>query len=317
MMMRKLMMIAALGYGVSFGGPTLAQINKNQLPKEAYADSTGLPGDDFSLAGALTLFQKANNVEQFEQWINDPEQHVNNVDLNADGEVDYIRVVDQSAGADHALVLQVPINESESQDIAVIEIAHLSKDSAIVQIIGDVNLYGEDVIVEPSQEFEQEIKKAKGPSFSEFRVYRWVMNVWMWPCVQFIYRPNYQPWVSPYYWRHYPPYWKPWKRYHWHQHWWFCYHQHQYGRYGWKANALRCQNVHKAYWGHRKSCASIEARYRKHPMNRAHQKEHGHPSDQHRSNVKEKKHGQKEHQTKDKTLKSKGQRTGGGKKGRP
>jgi len=262
---------------------SFAQTSEAQMISESQSDSTGLPGDDFSLDGALELFQKATSVEQWEQWLNDQNQHVNNLDLNQDGEVDYIKVTDQSLGNDHALVLQVPISESESQDIAVIELSKVNSDSAVIQIIGDEDLYGEEMVIEPSIEYEQEFKKIKGPALESYRIYKRCINVWMWPCVQFIYRPIYQPWVSPYYWHHYPPYWKPWKRHHWHRHWWYCHQQHHYGRYFWKTTHVRCAAVHAHYRGKRVHARSIEARYhhrngvkqRPNGRNGHHQKEKG------------------------------------------
>ena len=57
-------------------------------------DSTGWPGDHFSLEGALELFKKAESPEQFEKSLNSSDNYVNNLDLNEDGDTDYIRVVD-------------------------------------------------------------------------------------------------------------------------------------------------------------------------------------------------------------------------------
>ena len=59
------------------------------------ADSTGLPGDNFSLQGAMDLFSKATSPEDFEKAINDEKNNVNNLDLNGDGEIDYIKVIDK------------------------------------------------------------------------------------------------------------------------------------------------------------------------------------------------------------------------------
>jgi hypothetical protein len=241
----------------------LTQTSELEMIQLSSVDSTGLPGDDFSLEGALELFQKATSPEQLEQWLNDENLHVSNLDLNEDGEVDYIRVLDQQIGNDHALILQVPLNSQESQDVAVIELSQLTPDSAIVQIVGDESLYGGEIIIEPSIEFESEFKKVKGPSLERFSLLRKCVNVWRWSCVQFIYRPAYKIWVSPYHWQYYPAYWKPWKRHHWHRHWWYCHQQHHYGAHYWRANAVRCAVMHAAYRNTRVYASSIEARNRK------------------------------------------------------
>lgn len=177
---------------------------------ETESDSTGLPGDNFSLEGALELFKKASSPEDFEKLLNTESNTVNNLDLNEDGEIDYIRVVDNMDGDVHAIVLQVPMSEKESQDIAVIEIEKQGEENAILQIIGDENIYGEQRIVEP---FEEETKSGKGgggPSM-EVEVDRVVVNVWFWPSVRFVYTPGYRVWVSPWRWRLYPAWWSPWR----------------------------------------------------------------------------------------------------------
>src|SRR5689334_25152032 len=93
-------------------------------------DSTGLPGDNFSLQGALEMFKKASSPEEFEKLINEKDNGVNNLDLNEDGETDYIRVIDKSEKDAHAFILQVPVSTSESQDIAVIELEKTGDETA-------------------------------------------------------------------------------------------------------------------------------------------------------------------------------------------
>ncbi|MCB0556770.1 MAG: hypothetical protein KDD02_24710 [Phaeodactylibacter sp.] len=173
------------------------------------ADSTGLPGDNFSLEGALELFKKAQSPEEFEKLLNTEDNAVNNLDLNEDGEIDYIRVVDNMDGEAHAIVLQVPVSSEESQDIAVIEIEKQGADNAILQIVGDEDIYGENVLVEP---FEEEGKSTgKGGPSADYTINAVVVNVWLWPSVRYVYRPNYVVWVSPWRWASYPTWWRPWR----------------------------------------------------------------------------------------------------------
>ncbi|HLG38036.1 MAG TPA: hypothetical protein VI461_00160, partial [Chitinophagaceae bacterium] len=120
-----------------------------QAQNKSGVDSTGLPGDNFSLQGALAMFQKAASPEDFEKMLNSEDNHVNNLDLNGDGDIDYIRVIDNTDKDVHAFVLQVVISEKESQDIAVIELEKTGDTTAVLQIIGDEEIYGEQVIVEP------------------------------------------------------------------------------------------------------------------------------------------------------------------------
>ncbi len=166
------------------------------------ADSTGLPGDNFSLEGALELFKKSTSPEEFEKMLNTEDSKVNNLDLNGDGETDYIYVIDQTKKGSHAFVLQVAVNENEKQDIAVIELEKTGNDKAVAQIVGDEDMYGEQTIVEPTEE----VVTNAGTSRQQV-----VVNVWTWPSVRYVYAPAYAVWISPYRWRAYPGWWRPWR----------------------------------------------------------------------------------------------------------
>jgi hypothetical protein len=104
--------------------------------QEPGVDSTGLPGDNFSLRGALEMFKKAESPEAFEKLINTQDNDVNNIDLDGDGEVDYVKVIDQSAENAHAFVLRIAVSETENQDIAVIELEQTGDTIAVLQIVG-------------------------------------------------------------------------------------------------------------------------------------------------------------------------------------
>lgn len=174
-------------------------------------EPTGLPGDQFSLEGALEMFKKASSPEDFEKMLNQDDNHVNNLDLNDDGEVDYIRVIDNMDGDAHALVLQVVVSATENQDIAVIEIEKSGKESAMLQIIGDEDIFGESTIIEPGDGSEDANKIKKGPSLNDFDEDIVVVNVWLWPSVRYVYAPVYRPWVSPFRWAFYPTWYRPWR----------------------------------------------------------------------------------------------------------
>lgn len=179
--------------------------------QEAAPDSTGLPGDGFSLQGALEHFKNAKDLESFERALNGEDNKVNNLDLDGDGQVDYIRVVDHQEGDAHAIVMQVALSKAEVQDVAVIELEKNGEASAMLQIRGAEELYGADVMVEPFTEEDAGTTPNKGPAAPELaRVRLWV-NVWSWPCVTYIYGPAYVMWDSPWYWGYYPPYWNPWR----------------------------------------------------------------------------------------------------------
>lgn len=176
------------------------------------ADSTGYPGDHFDLQGALELFKSAKSPEEYEKLLNEKHNGINNLDLNEDGDVDYIRVVDRGDQSAHALVLQAVLGDDLFQDVAVLEIERTGDQEAVLQILGDPDLYGEELIVEPYD--EKEVPRGKGPS-GEFATEQIVVNVWFWPCVRTMWAPGYVQWVSPWRWRNYPVWWSPWRPFAW------------------------------------------------------------------------------------------------------
>ena len=191
-----------------------------QAQNQTGIDSTGLPGDNFSLQGALEMFKKASSIEEFEKLINTQDNSINNLDLDGDGETDYVRVIDRDEKEVHAFVLQVAVSESENQDIAVIELEKNGTESAMIQIVGDEDIYGEEVIVEPDGGDDSAMigfmdDQASGPAVNLEQSPAIVVNVWFWPSVRFVYGPLYRPWVSPWRWRHYPGWWRPWRPFAW------------------------------------------------------------------------------------------------------
>lgn len=165
-----------------------------------------VPGDNFSLEGALELFKKSTSPQEFEQLLNSPDSKVNNLDLNGDGEIDYIRVVDKTEGNIHAFILSAVVSSNESQDVAVIELEKRADGTAVLQIVGDADVYGIETIIEPTDE----VRVNAGASTR-----RTIVNVWAWPSVQYVYGPYYNVWVSPWRWSYYPGWYRPWRPYAW------------------------------------------------------------------------------------------------------
>jgi hypothetical protein len=161
-----------------------------------------VPGDNFSLEGALELFKKSGSPEEFERRLNSTDSRVNNLDLNGDNRIDYIRVIDYTERNVHAFILQAVLSDTESQDVAVIELEKLGDGKAVLQITGDADVYGIETIIEPTEE----VRINAGTSTT-----RTVVNVWAWPSVQYVYGPHYSVWVSPWHWTYRPIWWSPWR----------------------------------------------------------------------------------------------------------
>ena len=78
----------------------------------------GLAGDNLDLYAVLTLFQKSKTIEGFEKSLNDEQNKINNLDLNMDKKVDFIKVTTTQEKKDSAFrfVLQVDVTKTETQD---------------------------------------------------------------------------------------------------------------------------------------------------------------------------------------------------------
>ncbi len=225
------------------------------------ADSTGLPGDHFSLLGALEMFKKASSPEEFEKLINEKDNNVNNLDLNEDGEVDYVKVIGKKEKDMHVLVLQASVSATENQDIAVIEIEKTGNEEADLQIVGDEEIYGEEIIVEAAdenQESAMNYNTDNGPAMYSYVDQRLFVNVWFWPSVRFMYAPAYTVWVSPWRWGYRPAWHRPWRPYAWH-----AYHpmRYRYHHHGMRvAHVHRVVHIHNYYRPYRVISTTVRTR---------------------------------------------------------
>lgn len=172
-------------------------------------ERTGYDGDFFSLEGAIELFKNSNTISDFERRLNEEDTYVNNLDLDGDGQIDYIRVEHIRQGNFHAIVLQVPLSRYDVQDIAVIEIEKTERRRAMLQIVGDEDIYGEEVIVEPYDNYGY--SGGRGGPNADYDFRRGYVNVFWWSPVSHIFGRHYRVYRSPYYWSYYPSYWRPWR----------------------------------------------------------------------------------------------------------
>ena len=185
----------------------------SQTGSQTEADTTlsGLPGDNLDLYAVLDLFQKSKTIEDFEKALNLEETGINNLDLNLDNKVDFIKVVTKQKDSDFTFILQVDVNEKEMQDVAVILVSKDKEGKITMQIVGDKDLYGKDYVIEP--------KTTPTPSVTANPAYAGpepvtvnapasttVVVVESTPIVQYVYSPVYVPYYPPYHYGYYPPY---------------------------------------------------------------------------------------------------------------
>ena len=203
------------------------------------ATRTGFEGDNFSLEGALELFKDSRSVQDFERRLNTKTNWVNNLDLDYNGRTDYIRVNHRRQGNLNAIILQVPVDRRYVQDIAVIQIEQTGRRRAILQMVGDADLYGSNVVVEPYDDFNSDV------------------NVYRWRAVRNILDGYGNTYASPYAFNNYPVWYSPWDQYA-----WSAYQPRfsSYGRYYRVSPYNRLSNVYGIYSPYRAYCPVVRTR---------------------------------------------------------
>jgi hypothetical protein len=130
------------------------------------------------LQAVAAAFAEARSVQEFETLLNSSRYMINNLDLNGDGYIDYLRVLETRQGYYHALLIQACVAPSLFQDVATL-VAERRSNALYVEVIGDPYLYGPNYIVRP-------VFVNRPPLWDAFG------------------RPSYKPWCSPYHHGHWP-----------------------------------------------------------------------------------------------------------------
>jgi len=152
--------------------------------------------DNLDLDAVASIFGDSENLEDFERRLNDPNSRISNLDLNQDGYIDYLRVLENSSDRNSLVVVQAVLDKDVYQDVASIEIERLSNNNHRIQIVGDSYIYGSNYIIEPVF--------VRTPIIFSF-----------------FWGPRYSPWQSPYYWNYYPrwySYYRPYSPFKYHKH---------------------------------------------------------------------------------------------------
>jgi len=178
-------------------------------PKDDTTAMLGLAGDNLDLYAVLELFQKSKTIEAFEKSLNDEKTKINNLDLNLDKKVDFIKVATKKKDNSYTFVLQVDVSKSETQDVAVILLDKEKDGKVSLQIVGDEELYGKDYVIEPKGNSSVTANPAyTGENPVTVNVpapTTTTVVVQSAPIVQYVYSPAYVPYAPPYYYGYYPP----------------------------------------------------------------------------------------------------------------
>ena len=132
------------------------------------------------LNAVAAAFAESRSVREFEELLNSSRYMINNLDLNRDGWIDYLRVIETHRGYYHTMLIQACLAPGVFQDVATL-IAERRSDVLYVEVVGDRYLYGNNYIVRP-------VFVKRPPLWDVFG------------------RPAYVVWTSPYYYDYYPSY---------------------------------------------------------------------------------------------------------------
>ena len=132
------------------------------------------------LNAVAAAFAESRSVREFEELLNSSRYMINNLDLNRDGWIDYLRVIETHRGYYHTMLIQACLAPGVFQDVATL-IAERRSDVLYVEVVGDRYLYGNNYIVRP-------VFVKRPPLWDVFG------------------RPTYVVWTSPYYYDYYPSY---------------------------------------------------------------------------------------------------------------
>jgi len=135
--------------------------------------------NNLDLQAVASVFGESKDLQDFEMKLNDYDSKISNLDLNNDGEVDYLRVIETSENNVHVVVVQAVLDRDVFQDVASIVVEKKKNRRTYVQVVGDPFLYGVNYIIEP--------------------VYVYTPSIY-----SFFWSPRYVSWNSPYYWGYYP-----------------------------------------------------------------------------------------------------------------
>ncbi|WP_439585514.1 hypothetical protein [Dyadobacter bucti] len=232
-----------------------------------------LPGDNLNLYAVMKLFQESETLEGFEKKLNDEESEINNLDLDGDDNIDYIRVADQVDGNLHTITLKIAVSDNEDQDVAVFFVEKKDDGQVLIQLVGDEDLYGKNYIIEPASLTENGTPgETPNPGYSGNREERQgtyaadnsSRAISSWPVVQFIFVPNYVIWHSPWRWHYYPSYWRPWRPRYWHYYYGYHYHwRNYYNGHFRRWDHYRNPVWYDRYYGgnHRSRSVAVRTRY--------------------------------------------------------
>jgi hypothetical protein len=104
-----------------------------------------LPADareGLDLATIGSLVETAENAEALEKQLNDPERGIHNLDLDRNGQVDFVKVEEFGAGDSRGLMLAAHLADGTAEEVATIDVEKVSESEAKLEVRGAEPVYG-------------------------------------------------------------------------------------------------------------------------------------------------------------------------------
>jgi len=167
-MKTKLFLITGLLITISFS-------LKAQIINSTYTNYGGV----LDLNTTSLLFGEASSLQEFEQYLNEPDIQASNLDLNNDGYIDYLKVTGVYENNRYIIQIHSILGNNQYKKIASIIVRNINYKNPSILIEGDPIIYGPNYILSPNYSRRPDI-------------------LWSFSSLTF------NMWNSPYYWGYYP-----------------------------------------------------------------------------------------------------------------
>lgn len=147
-----LMLLSSCGsnQGYNQGYSNGGQVVVNQ-PNVSVTPTASNLGDNLNLQALGELVKSSNNAQDIEQKLNQ-DQSINNLDLDGDGKVDYIKVTEYGDGNARGFSFTVEQANGEKQEIATVDIQK-NNNTATLNIQGNQQIYGQGAYYQSNYNF--------------------------------------------------------------------------------------------------------------------------------------------------------------------
>ena len=113
----------------------------NPSPSVVVTPQTTNLGDNLNLQALGELVKNSNSAQEIESKLNQPNS-INNLDLDGDGKVDYIKVTEYNNSGVRGFSFTVDMPSGQSQEVASVELQQGQNNQATMNINGNQTLYG-------------------------------------------------------------------------------------------------------------------------------------------------------------------------------